>query len=61
MFQVQPAEGNCDPTRASTPHPGGIQVGMADGSVRPLSPSIDGEIWWALVTPRGGEVVILDW
>ena len=27
-FQVQPREGNCDPTRASTSHPGGIVVGL---------------------------------
>jgi prepilin-type N-terminal cleavage/methylation domain-containing protein len=62
-FQLQPIpfEGNCDPTRASTAHAGGIVVGLADGSVRPLSPSISGETWWAAVTPRGGEVLGPDW
>jgi prepilin-type N-terminal cleavage/methylation domain-containing protein len=46
-FQVQPTpfEGNCDPTRASTAHSGGIQVGLADGSVRTLSPSVSGATW----------------
>jgi prepilin-type N-terminal cleavage/methylation domain-containing protein len=60
-FQVRPGEGNCDPTRASTPHAGGIQVGLADGSVRTLAPSISGETWWAAVTPAGGEVLGSDW
>ena len=47
------AEGNCDPTLASTSHPGGIQVGLADGSVRTLSPSMSGFTWWSAVTPAG--------
>ena len=40
-FQVQPTPflGNCDPTRTSTAHPGGIVVGLADGSVRTLAPA----------------------
>ena len=63
IFQVQPTPflGNCDPTRASTPHSGGIQVGLADGSVRTLAPSMSGKTWWAAVTPAGGEVRGSDW
>jgi prepilin-type N-terminal cleavage/methylation domain-containing protein len=60
-FQVQPPLGSCDPTRAATAHAGGIQVGLADGSVRTLAPSLSGDTWWAAVTPRGGEVLGLDW
>src|SRR6185312_11773236 len=47
IFQVQPSPylGNCDPTRASTAHPGGIVVGMADGSVRSLAPDMSGDVW----------------
>jgi hypothetical protein len=62
-FQVQPTPflGNCDPTRAATAHPGGIVVGLADGSVRTLSPSLSGATWWAAVTPSGGEVTGSDW
>ena len=62
-FQVQPTPflGNCDPTRASTAHPGGIQVGLADGSVRTLSPGMSGATWWAGLTPSGGEVPGSDW
>jgi prepilin-type N-terminal cleavage/methylation domain-containing protein len=63
IFQVQPSPflGNCDPTRASTAHTGGILVGMVDGSVRTLAPSLSGVTWWAAVTPSGGEVLGSDW
>jgi prepilin-type N-terminal cleavage/methylation domain-containing protein len=60
-FQVRPTpfDGNCDPTRAATAHSAGIQVGLADGSVRTLSPSINATTWWWAVTPNQGEV--FDW
>ncbi len=63
IFQVQPTPflGNCDPTRASTPHAGGIQVGLADGSVRTLAPSMSPDTWWHAVTPWGGEPPDSDW
>jgi prepilin-type N-terminal cleavage/methylation domain-containing protein len=63
IFQAQPTPflGNCDPTRASTAHPGGIQVGLADGSVRTLAPGVSGTTWWNAVTPSGGEVLGPDW
>jgi prepilin-type N-terminal cleavage/methylation domain-containing protein len=62
-FQVRPTpfEGNCDPTRAATAHPGGILVGLADGGVRSLSPSVSPNTWWAAVTPAEGEVLGSDW
>lgn len=61
-FQVRPMpfEGRCDPTRASTAHDA-MLVGMADGSVRTLNPSMSGQTWWAAVTPAGGEVMGGDW
>jgi hypothetical protein len=63
IFQVQPTpfEGNCDPTRAATAHAGGIQVGLADGSVRTLAATMSGTTWWAAVTPSGGERLDPDW
>jgi type II secretory pathway pseudopilin PulG len=62
-FQHQPTPflGNCDPTRAATAHPGGIQIGLADGSVRTLAPNVSGDTWWFAVTPAGGEVLGPDW
>jgi prepilin-type N-terminal cleavage/methylation domain-containing protein len=61
IFQVQPTPGNCDPTRASTSHAGGMLVGLADGSVRTLAPSMSPDTWWAALTPSGGEVLGSDW
>jgi prepilin-type N-terminal cleavage/methylation domain-containing protein len=60
-FQVQPREGNCDPTRAATAHAGGMLVCLADGSVRTLSENMSGTAWWAAVTPSGGERLGEDW
>jgi hypothetical protein len=62
-FQYQPSPyfGNCNPTLASTPHTGGIQVCLVDGSVRNISPAVSENTWWAACTPRGGEVLGNDW
>jgi prepilin-type N-terminal cleavage/methylation domain-containing protein len=56
-FQVRPTpyNGNCDPTLASSPHSGGIRIGLADGSTRFLSDRISMLSWWYLCTPSGGE------
>jgi prepilin-type N-terminal cleavage/methylation domain-containing protein/prepilin-type processing-associated H-X9-DG protein len=61
LFQAQPAQGSCDPTRASSAHTGGMNVALADGSVRFLSAGLSGTTWWAAVTPAGGEVLGSDW
>jgi prepilin-type processing-associated H-X9-DG protein len=62
-FQVQPSPylGNCDPTRTSTAHAGGIMVCLADGSVRSVAPGVSGATWWAACTPSGGEALPSDW
>jgi prepilin-type N-terminal cleavage/methylation domain-containing protein len=60
-FVVQPRQGSCDPTRTSTAHPSGIQVGLADGSVRTLAPGTSGTTWWAAVTPSGDDKLGSDW
>ena len=61
-FQVQPSpyNGGCDPTIASSPHAGGIQIGLVDGSVRFLSASVTMYTWWYLCTPAGGEILPVD-
>jgi prepilin-type N-terminal cleavage/methylation domain-containing protein len=61
IFQVRPAAGSCDPSRAATPHFGGMVVTMADASVCTLSPSMSGVTWWAACTPANGEVLGSDW
>jgi hypothetical protein len=61
LFQVRPTPGNCDPSRASTAHSGGMQVVLADASVRTLSSGMSGTTWWAACTPAGGETLSADW
>ncbi len=45
---------------ARSKHPGGVNVGMADGSVRFVSDTIDKTIWQAASTIAGGEPKSLD-
>jgi len=63
LFQVQPAPftTNCDPSRPSSPHTGGIMVAMGDASNRLVSVGISGQTWWFAATPAGGEVLGSDW
>jgi prepilin-type N-terminal cleavage/methylation domain-containing protein len=60
-FQLRPAPDNCDPTLTATPHSGGIQVCLADASVRTISPAVSGATWWAACTPRSGDILGADW
>jgi prepilin-type processing-associated H-X9-DG protein len=45
---------------ASSAHPGGVNVAMADGSVRFIKSSIAQSVWWGLGTRNGGEVISSD-
>jgi prepilin-type N-terminal cleavage/methylation domain-containing protein/prepilin-type processing-associated H-X9-DG protein len=47
--------------RATSPHTGGINVGMGDGSVRFVAQGISGTTWYHACTPQGGEVLGSDW
>jgi prepilin-type N-terminal cleavage/methylation domain-containing protein/prepilin-type processing-associated H-X9-DG protein len=38
-------------------HPGGLHMVFGDGSVRFLKDSISPQVWWAIQTLRGGEVI----
>jgi prepilin-type processing-associated H-X9-DG protein len=55
--QVKPEPKQCDPSVPQSPHPGGSNVGIADGSVRFISPQISAQTWWAACTPSGGEIL----
>ncbi|MCR4415601.1 MAG: DUF1559 domain-containing protein, partial [Thermoguttaceae bacterium] len=48
-----------DPTMfgARSRHPGGVQVGMGDGSARFISDTIDINVWRGLSTTRGSETL----
>jgi prepilin-type processing-associated H-X9-DG protein len=41
-------------------HPGGINLSFADGSVRFIKNSIGLQVWWALGTRSGGEILSSD-
>jgi prepilin-type N-terminal cleavage/methylation domain-containing protein len=66
-FQVQPTPfdnnttGVCDYRRPNSPHTAGINIVLADGSVRFVAAGISGTTWWAAVTPANGEVLGSDW
>jgi prepilin-type N-terminal cleavage/methylation domain-containing protein len=60
LVRPTPFRGNCDPTLASTAHDV-MNVCLADGSVRGISPAISGVTWWAACTPNGGETLASDW
>src|SRR5262245_15466896 len=60
-FQVQPPQTACDAQLAQTPHTGGMQIALADGSVRTVTQGISQWTFWAACTPNGGEVPGPDW
>ena len=51
----------CDTAVAQSPHPGLMNVGLADGSVRTLNCAISPTTWWYALTPFGGETLGNDW
>jgi prepilin-type N-terminal cleavage/methylation domain-containing protein/prepilin-type processing-associated H-X9-DG protein len=51
IYQQQPPQGGCDATLASTPHSGGINVAMGDGSVKFISNQVTLSTWLAAQTP----------
>ncbi len=42
---------------ATSDHPGGVNVGMADGSIDFKSENVDSEVWWGIGTRNGGEAI----
>jgi prepilin-type N-terminal cleavage/methylation domain-containing protein len=65
-FQVNPTwagrtTATCDFRLPTATGSGGILCAMGDGSVRNVGPGIDGNTWFAAMTPTGGEVLGADW
>jgi prepilin-type N-terminal cleavage/methylation domain-containing protein len=61
-FQAAPRGATpCDPRVAQTPHQSGMLVGLGDGSVRSVSPTISEWTYWAACTPSGNETLYQDW
>lgn len=46
---------------AVSPHPGGMNVALGDGSVRFLNSNISGVTWWNAVVPNDGVLLGNDW
>jgi hypothetical protein len=65
--QIQPKSVNggnvavCVGDGASSPHTAGINVGLADGSVRFVSGGISATTWWNALNPSDGNVLASDW
>ena len=47
-------------SNANSYHPGGVNNLLADGSVKFLKDSINVNVWWALGTRNGGEIISSD-
>ncbi len=60
-FQVRPRPDEADGRLLQTPHAGGLPVAFFDGSVRIIGPSVSERVFWAAVTPAGGEIGGGDW
>jgi prepilin-type N-terminal cleavage/methylation domain-containing protein len=63
-FQVQPNPWQstaCISTVASTAHTGGIQAGLADGSVRTCAVGMSPQTWWMAIVPDDGNPFGKDW
>jgi prepilin-type N-terminal cleavage/methylation domain-containing protein/prepilin-type processing-associated H-X9-DG protein len=77
IFLRQPSQQYCDANMAnsqlvggpysicswlpSSPHTGGINAGMGDGSVRFVNNAVSGATWWAACTPQANDVLGSDW
>jgi prepilin-type N-terminal cleavage/methylation domain-containing protein/prepilin-type processing-associated H-X9-DG protein len=49
-----------DYENCSSNHPGGVNVLLADGSVKFIKSSVSRQVWWALGTKANGEVISSD-
>ena len=59
-FQLRPRPEEADMRIVQTPFSAGLPVAMFDGSVRTIRYGVAESVFWAAITPRGGEVSTLD-
>jgi prepilin-type N-terminal cleavage/methylation domain-containing protein/prepilin-type processing-associated H-X9-DG protein len=61
---IPPLSGGVGPNEgmvaASSMHPGGVNVGMMDGSVRFVKNTVSNPTWWGIATVAGGEIISAD-
>src|SRR5262249_10147269 len=60
-FRVRRDIPSCDPRRPNGPHPGAMQVGLGDGSVRSLSSGISLNTFRLACIPNDGQPLGNDW
>jgi prepilin-type N-terminal cleavage/methylation domain-containing protein len=61
MFQDHPLPKDCDNWRAQSGHRAGMNVGLADASVRSVTPTITQQTWTNALLPRDGNPLGSDW
>jgi prepilin-type N-terminal cleavage/methylation domain-containing protein len=65
LFQLAPSYAGPNPTCNSFIYQsfeaGGIQVGLADGSVRAVSPTVSQQTWFNAIHPNDGNTLGSDW
>lgn len=54
LFQAAPEDKDCDPERAQSLSPEGIQLGMGDGSVKFVTPKLSAQTWLLVCQPNDG-------
>ncbi|MBY0228264.1 MAG: DUF1559 domain-containing protein, partial [Gemmataceae bacterium] len=59
-FQSRPSLAECDPRQPNAASSRGLQALMGDGSVRTIRAGVSPFVFWAAVTPAGGEVESAD-
>ena len=60
-FQPQPGAAACNQTLLNSFYPGGLMVGMGDGSVRLVNTGVGMQTWTYAVFPNDGQVLGSDW
>ncbi len=60
-FQIAPPAGSCNSAVTQSAHPGGMIVGVGDGSVRSVSPAMSVLTWAHACTPNDMNPLGSDW
>ena len=60
-FQVAPSPGDCNPHVLQSAHPGGMVIGLGDGSTRTVSADMSVTTWVHACIPNDGNVLGPDW